>query len=97
MDPYLIIEYQGHKHRTKTHEHGGKTPHWNHHFEMQVDSLSDDVVLKVYDQCIMSDDFVGYGVVKMSSLCINGGVNEYFRINYDEREAGIVHLQTQYF
>ncbi len=96
MDPYLVIEYHGHKHKTHVHHNGGKHPHWNKTFELQVHSLSDDMIIKVFDEDMMSDDFVGMGIVKISSLVFNGGVNEWFDITYKERYAGRVHFQSYY-
>ena len=96
MDPYLVIEYKGGKFKTKTHNNGGKRPHWNQVFKLDVHSLSDDLILKVFDEDLTSDDFVGMGIVKVSSLVINGGVSDWFDITYREKKAGMVHLSTKY-
>ena len=63
---------------------------------MDVHSLSDDLILKVFDEDMTSDDFVGKGIIKVSSLVINGGVDDWFEITYKERRAGTVHLASKY-
>jgi len=40
------------------------------------------------DEDVTSDDFIGMGVVKVSSLCINGGVRDWFNISYKNKNAG---------
>lgn len=30
MDPFCVLEYNGNKYKTRTHQGGGKLPVWNH-------------------------------------------------------------------
>jgi len=96
MDPYCIIEYGGHKYKTRVHKKGGKTPVWGDSFEIIVGSMSDELRFKIMDEDTFSDDTVGYGMVKMSSLCANGGVHDWFSITYDNKIAGQVLFSTKY-
>jgi hypothetical protein len=47
--------------------------------------LHDDIVVKIYDEDVTDDDFVGMGSYKASSLMINNGVNDWFNITYKEK------------
>ena len=40
------------------------------------------------DQDVTTDDFVGSSIVKVQSLVMNGGVNEWFPIMYKNKIAG---------
>jgi Ca2+-dependent lipid-binding protein len=96
MDPYVILEFREHKFRTKTHESGGKNPKWHDEFELKVNDLRDEMKFTVFDEDPGSDDKVGYGVVKMSALCINHGVTDWFSIYHNNKPAGQVLFETRY-
>ena len=96
MDPFVVLEYNGTKYKTRTHQGGGKLPTWNHEFQIKVGGLNDDIKISVMDEDVSSDDFVGMAMLKLSSLCINGGVRDWFPITYKEKSAGQILLQTKY-
>eukprot|EP00347_Sterkiella_histriomuscorum_P008348 403345445 len=96
MDPFVQIEYNGNKYKTRVHQGGGKTPSWNHEIQLHVGGLNDDLTLKVMDEDVTKDDFIGMTLIKMSSLCINNGVRDWFSINYKTKSAGQVLLETRY-
>ncbi|CDW71125.1 c2 domain containing protein [Stylonychia lemnae] len=117
MDPFVQVEYNGNKYKTRVHQGGGKAPVWNHvgiidllilqEFQIHVGSLQDDLTLKVLDEDVTKDDFVniaqqqdilqiGMSLIKMSSLCINNGVRDWFTINYKQKQAGQVLIETKY-
>jgi Ca2+-dependent lipid-binding protein len=52
--------------------------------------------LTVFDQDVTSDDKVGEVSIKISSLCTNGGIDEWFEIQYKGKVAGKVHLISRY-
>lgn len=63
--------------------------------------MNDDITLRIMDEDVTSDDFVsneysqfiyqvGMAVIKVSALCINGGVRDWFTINYKNKPAGSV-------
>ena len=52
------------------------------------------MILRVWDQDLTTSDAVGFTKLKMSSLIINGGVDSWFTIMYDNKSAGEVHLKT---
>ena len=43
QDPYLTCMYLGQKHKTGVHEGGGKTPAWNHTFDLAIGDTSDEM------------------------------------------------------
>ncbi|CDW80549.1 c2 domain containing protein [Stylonychia lemnae] len=95
MDPFCILEYNGNKYKTRTHHGAGKLPVWNHEFSFHVSSIQDDLTLKVMDEDVTTDDFIGMAMIKLSALCINGGVREWFTINYKQKQAGSVLYSSQ--
>lgn len=58
MDPFVEIQYNNKKYRTAVHKSGGKFPQWNQFFEIEIDSLNDDLLFILYDETLMSKDFV---------------------------------------
>jgi len=48
------------------------------------------------DEDTVSDDTVGVGNVKVSSLCVNGGVTDWFSITHKNKLAGQVLFSTKY-
>lgn len=88
MDPYCIISYGGKTHKTKVHKNAGKTPKWGEEFEFRILMMSDELIVKVCDKDTFSDDTVGVAMIKMSALCFNKGVNDWFNIMYESRVAG---------
>lgn len=52
--------------------------------------------MTVFDQDVTSDDKVGEVSIKISSLCANGGIDEWFEIQYKGKIAGKVHLISRY-
>jgi Ca2+-dependent lipid-binding protein len=92
MSPYITMVYKGNKLKTKVHDYGGKLPKWTDEFKLDVTSVSDEIVLRVWDQDLTSSDAVGFVKIKMSSLVINYGIDDWFTIMYDNKPAGEVRL-----
>ena len=88
MDPYCKISYREQQFRSKTLNGAGKKPKWNETFEIQVKYIGDDLELTVFDEDLTSSDTVGSAQIKISSLCINGGLNEWFDIQYLGKKSG---------
>ena len=78
MDPYVVIETRQQKVRTNTLQSAGKTPKWNQTFDIDVKYIGDDITLTVYDEDVTSSDTVAQAIIKLSSLCVNGGLDEWF-------------------
>lgn len=51
-------------------------------FDIDVKYIGDDMTLTVFDEDVTSSDKVGSAVIKLSSLCVNGGLDEWFQIQH---------------
>ena len=58
MDPFVSFEYEGAKFRTKTHENGGKNPHWHETFEIITKDLNHDIHFLVFDSKLLKNEEV---------------------------------------
>jgi Ca2+-dependent lipid-binding protein len=50
----------------------------------------------VWDEDLTSSDKVGEANIKLSSLCVNGGIDEWFKLFYKGKEAGQLHIKGQW-
>jgi Ca2+-dependent lipid-binding protein len=53
-----------------------------------VKYIGDDLQVEVYDEDTVSNDRVGSVNIKISALCTNGGIDEWFEIQYKGKTAG---------
>ena len=51
------------------------------------------MTLTVLDEDVTASDKVGSCQIKLSSLCVNGGLDEWFSIQHKGKTAGQVHLK----
>lgn len=96
MSPYLTISYKNNKYKTKVHDGGGKAPKWKDEFTLEIESAADELVLRCWDQDLTSSDAVGFIKLKMSSLIINCGVEDWFTVMYENKPAGDILLKTHF-
>jgi len=80
MDPYCVVETRMQKVRTNTLQGAGKKPKWNQIFDIDVKYIGDDLNLTVYDEDVTDSDVVGKAIIKLSALCVNGGLDEWFEL-----------------
>eukprot|EP00347_Sterkiella_histriomuscorum_P015856 403355426 len=97
MDPYVVMEFHGHQFRTRILKNAGKHPIWNEEFTIHVSSMNDEIRLKVMDQDFGPDDVVGVANIKVSSLCFNNGVKDWFTLDYKRKQAGQILLESRFF
>lgn len=50
--------------------------------------------LEVLDEDVTKNDVIGSSTFKMSCLCVNQGIDEWFEIQYKGKKAGSVHLKS---
>ena len=96
MSPYLTITFKGKKFKSKVHDSGGKKPKWTDEFVLEVTDATEEMTLRCWDQDLTTSDAVGFCKVKMSSLIINCGVEDWFTIMYDNKPAGEILLETTF-
>jgi len=61
-----------------------------------VEDPAEEITLRVWDQDMSSSDAVGFTKIKMSSLIINCGVEEWFTVNYENKSAGEILITTTF-
>ena len=54
------------------------------------------MTLRVWDQDLTTSDAVGFCKIKLSSLMINCGVEDWFTIMYDNKPAGEILLKSHF-
>jgi hypothetical protein len=97
MDPYVIISTRMQRVRTKTAMNQGKTPQWiNEFMDIDVKYIGDDMLLQVFDEDVTDSDHIGENNIKLSSLCVNGGIDEWFEIQHKGKKSGSVHLKSEW-
>ena len=96
MDPYTVIKYREQTHKTSVKQNAGKKPHWDESFDIDVKYIGDDLMLTVYDEDVTSSDLVADTTIKLSALCCNGGIDDWFGVQYKGKSAGKIHLKSQW-
>ena len=75
--------------------HGaGKTPKWDQAFDIDVRNLEEDILLKVFDEDVVSSDLIGESTFKFSALCDGGGIDKWFPITYKGVQSGAIHIKS---
>ena len=46
------------------------------------------MTLTVWDEDVAKPDKVASGIIKLSALCVNGGIDEWFALQYKGRPGG---------
>jgi Ca2+-dependent lipid-binding protein len=96
MSPYCTLVFQGKKLKTKVIYNGGKTPKFNEEFQLEVNSPSEELTIRVWDQDVTTSDPIGWTKIQVSSLMINMGVHEWFNITYDQKNSGQLLLESKF-
>jgi Ca2+-dependent lipid-binding protein len=83
--------------KTKTCTDGGKNPKWEEVFEVDVKYIGDNVEFFFMNENSMSDATnIGYLKCKMTALCANKGVNDWWDVNHQGKEVGKIHLSSNW-
>jgi Ca2+-dependent lipid-binding protein len=93
MDPFVKISMRDQNYKTKVLQGGGKLPKWNETFDLDVKYVGDDMHVEVRDEDVTASDLIGECTIKLSSLCINGGLDDWFDIQYKGKKSGTIHLK----
>ena len=97
MDPFVVLNYREQQYKTKALQGAGKTPAWkDEEWTVEVKYIGDDVKFTVFDEDVTTNDTVGSGTVKMSAFAINGGIDEWYDIQYKGKAAGKVHMVSKW-
>jgi len=82
MSPYCIIKVREQEYKTSVLKNDGNMPDWRETFDISVYSMDDDLTIRVFDEDEFQDNEVGDANIKLSSICANGGSNEWYKIFY---------------
>mmetsp|Transcript_19302 Transcript_19302/g.13863 ORF Transcript_19302/g.13863 Transcript_19302/m.13863 type:complete len:99 (-) Transcript_19302:508-804(-) len=93
MDPYCVITYREETFKTDVKNNAGKKPKWDQTYQIDVKYVGDDINVKVYDKDVFGSDYVGQANIKWSSLCMNGGMDDWFDLMYSSKKAGSIRLK----
>ena len=96
MDPYVEIETRMQRFRTAVKGGAGKEPVWNETMVIDVKYIGDDLKIWVYDEDLTSSDLVCEGTIKLSSLCVNKGLDEWHELQLEGKKAGHIHLISKW-
>jgi len=97
MDVYCLFNTRMQRVRTKTCRSGGKEPSWNgEEFVVDVKYIGDDMTIQCLDEDPCKSDLIGETIIKLSSLAIPGGLDDWFVIQYHGKEAGKIHLTGEW-
>ena len=97
MDPFCVLNYREQQFKTKVKQNAGKLPKWDETFEIDVKYIGDELYIGVKDEDLTKADVIGDGQLKLSALCVNGGLDEWFDIFYKGKNAGKIHLKGEWF
>ena len=50
----------------------------------------------MFDEDIDKDDVIGEGVTKIQALVADGGIDEWFTIQFEGKDAGKIHLRCEW-
>lgn len=93
MDPYCKLQTRDQRFKTKVLQGAGKLPKWNETIDIDVKYIGDDLNIEVLDEDVTTSDLVGSTTIKLSALCMNGGMDEWYDIQYKGKKAGAIHLK----
>lgn len=102
MDPFVVVVYQGERHKSKVDSKAGKKPVWNHTFpafkitHSALNSEESRVKLAVFDEEVTKDDLVGDASYPVKTLVSAAGARKWFPIFCDKKLAGEILLEIQY-
>ena len=93
MDPFAVVLYREEKHKTQTKNNAGKTPVWNQTFDLDIKYIGDDIQVTVLDEDITESDTIGSCMFKPSTLCVPGGITEWFDLQWKGKKAGQIQIK----
>ena len=97
MDPKCKMTCREQEWKSTVAQGMGKNPKWTgQHFDIQVHYLGDELKFELRDDDLGKDDFIGEGSTKLSALVVNGGIDEWFNIQFKGKDAGKIHLKCEW-
>ena len=82
MDPYCKLSTGEQKFRTETKDGAGKTPVFEETFTFELNDLAADMKVEVHEADPINDDEVGQVDILLQELCLDGGIDQWYTIQY---------------
>lgn len=97
FDPYCRVIVAGHARETRAAVNMGQTPQWRDLLEWQIDTVSHNVTLQVYDRNVAGTDvFVGQGSFFLGEEAVEGKMENKIVVldlkRYGEHPVGSINL-----
>jgi len=96
MSPYITLVFKQQKMKSKIHYEGGKEPIFGDKFSFDITDASEEIVMRVWDKDMTTSDAVGFCKIKITSLIINNGVEDWFDIYFDNKKAGSIQVRSRF-
>jgi Ca2+-dependent lipid-binding protein len=93
MDPFVVIDYDGKKYKTKVLDDAGKNPIWNQTIEVPIKSIKDNLKFTCYDEDFIMDSCVGEAVFKVTELV---GKKQWFTLEYNGKLAAKILMDIKF-
>ena len=96
MDPFCELSVNGvHLHKTAALDGAGKRPIWDEELDYKVTNMSANLLYKVLDEDVTTNDLVGEGTISISDFCEESGRFSY-PLTYSGNSAGTIRFETSY-
>ena len=94
MSPYISFQFGDQKLKTNTVKGGHLTPKFGDEFSLEIKDAGEVLSMRVWDQDLTTSDAIGFAKIKVSSLMINYGIEDWFEISYDNKPSGKIRLSS---
>ena len=97
QDPYVEIEHRMERFKTKPAGDGGKEPKFDETFTFDVKYIGDDFTMRIMNKnMIMNDDLIADATIKISGLCLPGGIDEWWKVQYKGKDGGAIRFNAKW-
>jgi len=97
MDPFCKLFLREETFITVVKHKAGKKPEWKQTFEIDVKYIGDDLKIECWDyEKIGGDDLIGATKIKVSALCANEGIDDWWPLSFNGKEAGKLRLKSKW-
>lgn len=97
QDPYIMIEHRMQRFKSKVATDGGKEPKFDEKFVFDVKYIGDDFTMRIMNKnSLMSDDTLGESVIKVSGLCVPGGIDDWWKVGYKGKDGGSIRFKCEW-
>ena len=98
MDPFVVVQYQSNKQRTKTVDGGGQNPKWEKEkFEFKIEKLTDKITFRCFDEDSIVDDSLGELSVAIKLIAKEGITSqEWIKLKFKDKASCELLIETKF-